>query len=103
MKLSETLLQTPLAELSVKDFVALMDTYKNGGNATSEHLFNEETWLSGYKALAKYLNCSVPTVCRLVKSGKIDPAIRKVGATYWFDKSMICNLMKVGIASDVNE
>ena len=103
MKLSETLLQTPLAELSVKDFVALMDTYKNGGNATSEHLFNEETWLSGYKALAKYLNCSVPTVCRLVKRGKIDPAIRKVGATYWFDKSMICNLMKVGTASDVNE
>lgn len=103
MKLSETLLQTPLAELSVKDFVALMDTYKNGGNATSEHLFNEDTWLSGYKALAKYLNCSVPTVCRLVKSGKLDPAIRKVGATYWFDKSMICNLMKVGIASDVNE
>ena len=103
MELSETLLQTPLAELSVKDFVALMDSYKNGGNATSEHLFNEETWLSGYKALAKYLNCSVPTVCRLVKSGKIDPAIRKVGATYWFDKSMICNLMKVGTASDVNE
>ena len=103
MKLSETLLQTPLAELSVKDFVALMDTYKNGGNATSEHLFNEETWLSGYKALAKYLNCSVPTVCRLVKSGKIDPAIRKVGATYWFVKSLICNLLKVGTASDVNE
>ena len=46
MELSETLLQTPLAELSVKDFVALMDSYKNGDNATSEHLFDEETWLS---------------------------------------------------------
>ena len=86
MKLSESFLQTPLAELSVKDFVSLMSEYKRGGEATSEKLFDEDAWVSGYKSLAKYLHCSVPTVCRLVKSGKIDPAIRKIGATYWFDK-----------------
>ena len=34
--------------------------------------------------LAKFLKCSVPTVCRIVKSGKIDSAMRKVGGTYWF-------------------
>lgn len=94
MELSETLLQTPLAELSVRDFVSLMETYRKDEKLSSDHLFDEETWISGYKDLAKYLNCSVPTICRLVKSGRIDAAIRKVGATYWFDKNMIRNLLK---------
>lgn len=95
MELSESFLQTPLAELSVKDFVNLLKEYRSIEDTTSEQLFNEESWVSGYKNLAKYLHCSVPTVCRLVKSGKIDPAIRKIGATCWFDKNMIRNLMKI--------
>lgn len=95
MKLSESLLQTPLAELSVKDFVSLMSECKGESETTSEKLFDEDAWISGYKSLAKYLHCSVPTMCRLVKSGKFDPAIRKIGATYWFDKNMIRNLMKI--------
>lgn len=103
MELSEKLSETPLAELSVKEFFALMDTYRNTDDSVSEHLFEEDTWLSGYKALAKYLNCSVPTVCRLVKSGRIAPAIRRVGATYWFDKSMICNLLKSKSLSKTDE
>lgn len=103
MELSETLLQTPLAELSVRDFVSLMETYRKDEKPSSDHLFDEETWISGYKALAKYLNCSVPTICRLVKSGRIDAAIRKVGATYWFDKGMIRKLMKVQPKEDVGE
>ena len=95
MKLSESFLQTPLSELSVKDFVSLMSEYKAESETSSEQLFDEDAWISGYKSLAKYLHCSVPTACRLVKSGKIDPAIRKIGATYWFDKNMIRDLMKV--------
>lgn len=95
MKLSESFLKTPLAELSVKDFVSLMSEYKVESETASEKLFDDDAWISGYKSLAKYLHCSVPTVCRLVKSGKIDPAIRKIGATYWFDKTIIQNLMKV--------
>ena len=94
MELSEAFLQTPLAELSVKDFVNLMKEYRPSADTASEHLFDEDVWLSGYKNLSKYLHCSVPTVCRLVKSGKLNPAIRKIGATYWFDKSMIYNLLK---------
>lgn len=62
---------------------------------TSNELFDEDSWLSGYKSLAKFLKCSVPTVCRIVKSGKIDSAMRKVGGTYWFNKNMVRNLMKV--------
>jgi len=42
MKLSESFLQTPLAELSVKDFVSLMSEYKREGEATSEKLFDED-------------------------------------------------------------
>lgn len=95
MELSESFLQTPLAELTVKDFVNFLNEYRSGEASAPEQLFDEDVWLSGYKNLAKYLHCSVPTVCRLVKSGRIDPAIRKIGATYWFDKNMIRNLMKV--------
>ena len=60
---------------------------------TKEQLFDEEVWLSGYKSLAKFLNCSVPTVCRIVKSGKIDSATKKVGGTYWFNKALISSLI----------
>lgn len=96
MELTQSLLETPLVQLSVKDFVELMNTYNKSyeGN-TSNELFDEDSWLSGYKSLAKFLKCSVPTVCRIVKSGKIDSAMRKVGGTYWFNKNMVRNLMKV--------
>ncbi len=95
MELSESLLKTPLAELSVKDFVSLLKEYQGSYETSSEQLFDEDVWVSGYKNLAKYLHCSVPTVCRLVKTGKINPAIKKIGATYWFNKNMIRDLMKV--------
>ena len=84
-----------MAELSVKDFVSLLKEYQGSYETSSEQLFDEDVWVSGYKNLAKYLYCSVPTVCRLVKTGKIDPAIRKIGATFWFNKKMIRDLMKV--------
>ena len=95
MELSESFLKTPLAELSAKDFVSLLKEYQGSYETSSEQLFDEDVWVSGYKNLAKYLHCSVPTVCRLVKTGKINPAIRKIGATYWFNKNMIRDLMKV--------
>ncbi len=101
MELTESLLETPLAQLSVKDFVELMNTYNKSyeGN-TSNELFDEDSWLSGYKSLAKFLKCSVPTVCRIVKSGKIDSAMRKVGGTYWFNKSIVGTLLKVEAKSE---
>ncbi|MDU2330222.1 MAG: DUF3853 family protein [Prevotella bivia] len=71
-----------------------LHTFKDS-TTSSEQLFDEDVWVSGYKNLAKYLHCSVPTVCRLVKTGKINPAIKKIGATYWFNKNMIRDLMKV--------
>ena len=96
MGLTQSLLETPLAQLSVKDFVELMNTYnKNYEGNTSNELFDEDSWLSGYKSLAKFLKCSVPTACRIVKSGKIDSAMRKVGGTYWFNKNMVRNPTKV--------
>lgn len=101
MELTQSLLETPLAHLSVKDFVELMNTYNKSyeGN-TSNELFDEDSWLSGYKSLAKFLKCSVPTVCRIVKSGKIDSAMRKVGGTYWFNKNMVGTLLKVNAKSE---
>lgn len=93
MEISETLLSTPLAQLSVKDFVTLLEAYRENSKFTKEQLFDEEVWVSGYKSLAKFLNCSVPTVCRIVKSGKLDAATRKVGGTYWFNKVLINNLI----------
>lgn len=95
MELSEAFLKTPLSKLSVQEFINLMNTCNKSEQQKPEFLFEESTWLSGYKALATYLHCSIPTVCRLVKSGKIDAATRKIGASYWFDKNMIRDLMKV--------
>ena len=49
MELTQSLLETPLAQLSMKDFVELMNTYNKSyeGN-TSNELFDEDSWLSGY-------------------------------------------------------
>ena len=58
MEISETLLSTPLAQLSVKDFVTLLEAYRENSKFMKEQLFDEEVWLSGYKSLAKFLNCS---------------------------------------------
>ena len=77
----------------MKDFVTLLEAYRENSKFTKEQLFDEEVWVSGYKSLAKFLNCSVPTVCRIVKSGKIDSATKKVGGTYWFNKVLINNLI----------
>lgn len=79
MEIWETLLSTPLAQLSVKDFVTLLEAYRENSKFMKEQLFDEEVWLSGYKSLAKFLNCSVPTVCRIVKSGKLDALQEKLG------------------------
>ena len=100
MEISETLLSTPLTQLSVKDFDTLLEAYRENSKFMKEQLFDEEVWLSGYKSLAKFLNCSVPTVCRIVKSGKLDAATRKVGGTYWFNKSMLVHLLKLKNISD---
>ena len=60
MELSESFLQTPLAQLSVKDFVNLMNEYRSSDDTTaSEYLFDEDIWLTGYKNLAKYLHLSL--------------------------------------------
>ncbi len=54
MELSESFLKTPLAELSVKDFVSLLKEYQGSYETSSEQLFDEDVWVSGYKNLAKY-------------------------------------------------
>ena len=89
MELSESFLNPPLAELSVKDFVSLLKEYQGSYETSSEQLFDEDVWVSGYKNLAKYLYCSVPTVCRLVKTGKNDTVIRKIAPPFSFNKKII--------------
>ena len=87
MKLSESFLQNSFGGAISKGFrFSYVRVQKRGAKLRQKNFLMKNAWVSGYKSLAKYLHCSVPTVCRLVKSGKIDPAIRKIGATYWFDK-----------------
>ena len=49
MEISETLLSTPLAQLSVKDFVTLLEAYRENSKFMKEQLFDEEVWFNRFR------------------------------------------------------
>jgi len=92
MQLSEKLLDTPLADLSVRQLLSILNMQKEGViplEKKEEKLFDEEEWIRGWANLAKFCERSVPTVRHWYEEGKLDPATRRIGAFYVFDKKWI--------------
>lgn len=53
------------------------------------HTDSASDYVYGIRGLADYLGVSDPTIMKYISSGKLDPAIRRVGKKYSFLKSKI--------------
>ena len=83
-----------LIEMTGEELVALIkeaaeeashDNVRVRGDANSG-----DQLLRGYKELAAYLKCSVPTACRMVARGDIKtPAVIRSGKTLLFDPELV--------------
>jgi len=88
--MTESLLKTRLVDMTGEELVSLIREATEEGainNVRTDIDSNKAvyTFLRGYKELAAYLKCSVPTVCRMVTRGDIrKPAIIRSGKTLLF-------------------
>lgn len=92
--MNKNLRNIKLIEMTGEELVALIkeaaeeasnDNVRVRGDANSG-----DQLLRGYKELAAYLKCSVPTACRMVTRGDIkSPAIIRSGKTLLFDPELV--------------
>lgn len=89
---SKTLfLNKKIKELTVKEFIGLLDNWSEQQKDTETRL--QEDWLKGYKELARYLNCSKTKVYRMIRDYEDSDSIRKIGGVYYFNKKGIMELV----------
>lgn len=58
-------------------------------NDHSDSTASSTDYIYGIRQLSSYLGVSDPTIMKYINSGKLDPAIRRVGRKYTFQKSKI--------------
>lgn len=93
MKLSEQQLSMSLSQLSVKDFLSLMQMVKYGDNEEKEFFYPEE-WIKGTAGLAKFAHTSRQTISHKLRDGLLDGMYIKTGNTYMFNTKKIRRLLE---------
>lgn len=94
MKLNN-LLNRKLMDMTGEEFVALIKKATEGASSDNvrgwgDANLGDSVLLRGYKELAAYLKCSVPTACRMVSRGDIrTPAIIRSEKTLLFDSELV--------------
>ena len=84
-----------LIEMTGEELVALIKEATEGTSSDNVRAWGDanlgvSALLRGYKELATYLKCSVPTACRMVTRGDIKtPAIIRSGKTLLFDPELV--------------
>lgn len=84
-----------LIEMTGEELVALIKEATEGASNDNVRVWGDvnlgdSALLRGYKELAAYLKCSVPTACRMVTRGDIKtPAIIRSGKTLLFDPELV--------------
>lgn len=94
--MTESLLKTRLVDMTGEELVALIKEAKEGASndnnvrVRGDANLGNSLLLRGYKELAAYLKCSVPTACRMVSRGDIKtPAVIRSGKTLLFDPELV--------------
>ena len=94
MKLKD-LLNRKLVEMTGEELVTLIMEATEGASSDNVRVWGDanlgdSVLLRGYKELAAYLKCSVPTACRMVSRGDIRaPAIIRSEKTLLFDSELV--------------
>lgn len=90
-----------LIEMTAEEFVTLIKEATEGVSCDNVHVGvgadnGQKYLLRGYKELAAYLKCSVPTACRMVTRGDIKtPAIIRSRKTLLFDPELVLKQLAV--------
>lgn len=84
-----------LIEMTGEELVELIKEATEGASSDNVRVrgdanLGNSLLLRGYKELAAYLKCSVPTACRMVARGDIKtPAVIRSGKTLLFDPELV--------------
>lgn len=91
MKISMEILNKPLLNLTVGEFLELMNQAQT---VTANNMPQEKRLAFGIAGIAQTFNCSMTTANRIKKSGKIDRAISQHGRVIVIDVDLALELMK---------
>lgn len=80
----------PLFSLTVSEFQEMLS---GGSNKQEVPQAQDEQFVYGYAGGAKLFNCSKPTFYRILKSGRIAPAVKQIGKKIIIDKMMALELI----------
>lgn len=93
--MDEKLMKTRVMDMTGEELVALIKEANEGSSSDNVRVrgdanLGDSHLLRGYKELAAYLKCSVPTACRMVSRGDIrTPAIIRSEKTLLFDSELV--------------
>ena len=80
----------PIFTLTVSEF---RKEFGGGTNKQEVPQVQDEQFVYGYAGGAKLFNCSKPTFYRILKSGRIAPAVKQIGKKIIIDKMMALSLI----------
>jgi hypothetical protein len=90
IQLSKELLEKRTVDLTGEDIYIIVIAAINSTNAPMTEPQKPVKLIRGYKALSKFLQCSVPTACRMVTRKDITPpAVIRRGKTLLFNTDLV--------------
>lgn len=79
---------TPIAMLTVGQLREALNISQSQNNNNSE-----KKYVYGIGGIAKLIGCSMPTACRIKKSGKLDAAIKQIGRKIIVDAQLALDIL----------
>jgi len=88
----------PIWQLSIDDFRKILreefEKFLHENSNWNEEK-NEKKYIYGLSGIAQLLNCSIPTACRIKRSGILDEAITQLGRKIMVDSNLALSIIKV--------
>lgn len=82
----------PLFSLTVGEFIQLQNSHITPILSPATKNINGDKYAYGYEGGMKLFHCSKPTFYRILKSGKISPAIKQIGRKIIIDTELALEL-----------
>ena len=94
-KTKETL-NKRIIDMTVGEFLEVLINASKSPLFESDTKQEESQFVYGAKGAAQFYNCSIATINRMIKSGKLNKAMHRVGRNLAFSKSKLLEISKVG-------
>lgn len=88
-------LKTPIWQLSVEEFINLLNENSNGTMVEEASVkLPEKRYVYGIDGLAKLLNCSNVTAQKIKNSGKLNTCYSQIGRKIVFDADKVLEILQ---------